>query len=101
MGPSTPQTNSQANRFAALRMTGGWLLRSGDKGGPGSDARGPYLARDRGLVFRASTGAEVRNLLVRAKQRFGAFSGGLSGTLVELFHFFSYPTHAGGLNNVS
>src|SRR5689334_11990585 len=48
-------------------------------------------ARDRGLVFRSSTGAEVCYLLVRTKQRAGSSARNSGGTLVEFFNVFSRP----------
>src|SRR5258708_2969627 len=56
------------------------------------------LTRDRGLVFRASTSAKVSNLFIRSKQRDGVAARDFCGAAVHLFHFFSYPTHAGDLN---
>ena len=58
-----------------------------------SDVRCPLLARDRGLVFRASTGAEVGDLFVLAEQRLRRGGRGLCA-LVKFFHLFFYPAYA-------
>ena len=55
-------------------------------------------ARDRGLVFRPSTGARIGNLLIRVEQRLDGFGRGFCRPLVEFFHLFSDPAHAGNFD---
>jgi hypothetical protein len=51
-------------------------------------------ARDRGLVFRPSTSAEVGYVLIREEQRLGHFGRSLGCAQVKFFHIFSDPAHA-------
>ena len=62
------------------------------------EVRRPISARDRGLVFRSSTGAKVGDLFIPAEERLYAITGQRGGALVQFFYFFSYPAHAGDLD---
>ena len=50
-------------------------------------------ARDRGLVFRPSTSAEIGYVLICEEQRLGHFGRSLGSAQVQFFHIFSDPTH--------
>jgi len=97
-----PQTSDFRPQTSGVRLQAYEL--NSEIGGPGlkselrspmSDVRRPISARDRGLVFRPSTGAEVGDVFIRPKQRLGAACGGFGCALVERFHVFLYPADAG------
>ena len=57
-------------------------------------AQDDRAARDRGLVFRPSTSAEIGYVLICEEQRLGHFGRSLGGAQVQFFHLFSDPAHA-------
>src|ERR1700675_4876158 len=52
-------------------------------------------ARDRGLVFRPSAGAKLRDLLIRTEQSSVCHRVRFCGFVVNLFHLLFDPAHAG------
>src|SRR5947209_42553 len=60
-----------------------------------SNAGGPIFSRDRGLVFRSSTGTKVGYLFGWIEQRLETVTRNFASALVEFFDFFSYPAHTG------
>ena len=84
-GPSTPQADSLRESVCCAQD---------DRMRSDAEVRRPtpLLARDRGLVFRTSTGAEVGDLFVLVEQRLRAAAEVCARWLNSSISFFTQPT---------